>query len=383
MSAGVRRRDCARPARRRLVLPRPGAVAGPTQEARTLTWRGRAGCAEMRPVHRRRLSQLHRRRGRGAVHETYGAEKYARLVALKDQYDPGNMFHLNPNIASSAARRVPIAAAERARAPERGGASRRPLRQARSARRSGRVADRLLRPRARRSGRGGVLELLLRAEQRVEHLLPQVLAHAPAPHRADDEEQQAPALAPFFFLAPRRVSAASRSELAASFSSLCVFLSSRIAFVGPLPFDARVRLAGRVVRGPQVVAKLVVVDHALHVLGCCARRLSGAEGARPAFAAFFFFDAMALLGSACLRASIPGDKLRGNPSRHRRRGAIGTPAPGARLAASARAQDRAAFGRSSACVEHLRDRVDEDELDGLEQVRRGSRRGRARSASGR
>jgi FAD/FMN-containing dehydrogenase len=35
------------------------------------------------------------------VRKTYGPERYARLQALKDQYDPTNLFHLNPNIPPS------------------------------------------------------------------------------------------------------------------------------------------------------------------------------------------------------------------------------------------------------------------------------------------
>jgi FAD/FMN-containing dehydrogenase len=37
------------------------------------------------------------------VRATYGAEKYARLVALKDKYDPDNLFRLNQNVKPSGA----------------------------------------------------------------------------------------------------------------------------------------------------------------------------------------------------------------------------------------------------------------------------------------
>ena len=33
------------------------------------------------------------------VHSTFGAEKFARLVELKTEYDPENIFRLNQNIA--------------------------------------------------------------------------------------------------------------------------------------------------------------------------------------------------------------------------------------------------------------------------------------------
>jgi FAD/FMN-containing dehydrogenase len=36
------------------------------------------------------------------VRATYGEDKYARLVALKDKYDPENLFRLNQNVKPSA-----------------------------------------------------------------------------------------------------------------------------------------------------------------------------------------------------------------------------------------------------------------------------------------
>ena len=40
----------------------------------------------------------------------YGAEKYAKLVALKDKWDPDNLFRVNQNIKPSREMRVPAPA---------------------------------------------------------------------------------------------------------------------------------------------------------------------------------------------------------------------------------------------------------------------------------
>jgi hypothetical protein len=38
----------------------------------------------------------------GGVEDAYGEETYRRLVALKERYDPTNVFHLNQNVVPSA-----------------------------------------------------------------------------------------------------------------------------------------------------------------------------------------------------------------------------------------------------------------------------------------
>ncbi len=48
---------------------------------------------------RQHLRQLHRRRRPALVRASYPPETYARLIQLKNRYDPTNLFPLNQNIA--------------------------------------------------------------------------------------------------------------------------------------------------------------------------------------------------------------------------------------------------------------------------------------------
>jgi FAD/FMN-containing dehydrogenase len=60
---------------------------------------GRALCDAMRPFTTGRPYLNFT--GEDRVREAYGADKYARLVELKDRYDPDNLFRLNQNIRPS------------------------------------------------------------------------------------------------------------------------------------------------------------------------------------------------------------------------------------------------------------------------------------------
>ena len=50
------------------------------------------------PVIRLRTNRLGADEGRERIKAAYGPEKYARLMALKNKYDPDNLFRLNQNI---------------------------------------------------------------------------------------------------------------------------------------------------------------------------------------------------------------------------------------------------------------------------------------------
>ncbi len=60
--------------------------------------------------------------GEPGVRRAYPEEKLARLTALKDRYDPGNVFHLNHNIRRHHRANTPRrAAAARRYWPDRSG----------------------------------------------------------------------------------------------------------------------------------------------------------------------------------------------------------------------------------------------------------------------
>ena len=60
------------------------------------------GRADRAVQDRRRAATFRADTGDEYVRRSFGEAKYARLVALKDKYDPDNLFRLNQNIKPSA-----------------------------------------------------------------------------------------------------------------------------------------------------------------------------------------------------------------------------------------------------------------------------------------
>jgi len=84
----------------------------------------RAFTAAMRP-HATGAAYLNFTPEADRVRDAYGEEKYARLVALKDKYDPGNPFRLNQNIRPADLRPSPHQGPAPRRAIDRGDLCRR------------------------------------------------------------------------------------------------------------------------------------------------------------------------------------------------------------------------------------------------------------------
>src|SRR5256714_887724 len=121
--------------------------------------------------------------------------------------------------------------------------------------------------RPRGGGRRGVLELLLGAEQRIQHLLAQTLGQRERSARTDDQEEDPPAPA-LLLLGLRaaqrvgRVAEGGRGLLELLLGLLVVEQGLR----GPLPVrHPLVGLARRLVRRAKVLAQLVVLYEPLHV----------------------------------------------------------------------------------------------------------------------
>jgi len=74
----------------------------PTMKAPEIAW-ARAFMTAMRPwsVDQAPANFIEPDEGIGRLRASYGDEKFKRLVALKDKYDPENVFSLNPNIPPS------------------------------------------------------------------------------------------------------------------------------------------------------------------------------------------------------------------------------------------------------------------------------------------
>jgi FAD/FMN-containing dehydrogenase len=75
--------------------------SGPNDAERTIA-AARAFAATMRP-YGTGASYLNFTHEADRVRDAFGRDKYLRLVALKDQYDPANLFRLNQNIRPSQA----------------------------------------------------------------------------------------------------------------------------------------------------------------------------------------------------------------------------------------------------------------------------------------
>ena len=82
----------------------------PAQSERHIDWVGRFSEA-MRPFTTGGVYlNFEPDEGEERVRAGYGAETYARLVALKDKWDPENLFRINQNIKPSRETRVPTPA---------------------------------------------------------------------------------------------------------------------------------------------------------------------------------------------------------------------------------------------------------------------------------
>jgi len=83
-----------------------GVCADPADVEKSVRW-GRDFWAAMQPYSTGGVYVNYLGReadeGRERIKAAYGPEKYARLVALKNKYDPGNLFRLNQNIEPSQA----------------------------------------------------------------------------------------------------------------------------------------------------------------------------------------------------------------------------------------------------------------------------------------